>query len=312
MAGAAQQRSLAAWAWVAVAAAAIFELFFHHAVLAAIPSDASWDQAAAFVRARHTDADRIVSAPEWVDPIVRQRLGDLSSLREAAPPDLAGFHRVWEVGLSDATTRSDPPALEHAFGGVRVRMWPMESPEVLYDFVDALPDAKVRVQAGEDFISCPWVRAKPGRGGLERGPMMPAERFVCDRRRRWLWVGATILTDLDLAPRRCIWQHPSGPDPVQTVFADVPIGPRLVVHGGIDYQVERDRAHAPVALEVWIDDVLAGTLLHRDGDGWSTLEIDTSSLLGKRASVRFDTTTPDPTARLFCYAASIQSAGSDE
>lgn len=295
-----------------VAAAALFELIAHRAVLARIPSHDSWEQAAAFVRARHTDGDRIVAAPEWTDPIVRHLLGDLDSLRAAAPPDWAGFTRVWELGIRDATTRSDPPALEQTFGRVRVRMWAIESPEVLYDFVEALPGAEVRFVTDEGLAPCRWMRAKPGRGGLERGPMMPAERFVCDRTRRWLWVGTTILTDLDLAPRRCIWQHPAGPEPVQTIFSDVPLGPRLVVHGGIDYQVERERKHAPVTLRVWIESSLAGELVHRDGDGWSRLDIDTSALSGTRASVRFETTSPDPTARLFCYAASIQSAGSHE
>jgi len=139
--------------------------------------------------------------------------------------------------------------------------------------------------------------------------MKPAQRFECDSRRPWAWVGATILADLDLRPRRCIWQHPSGDGPVRTTFRDVPLADTLVVRAGVDYQVERRRKHAPVILRVFIDDVLAGELVHRDGDGWTGFEIDTTQTRGASAAVRFETTASDPTARLFCYAASTQAEG---
>jgi hypothetical protein len=94
-------------------------------------------------------------------------------------------------------------------------------------------------------------------------------------------------------------------------FADVPMGERFVVHGGIDYHTERYRRHEPVTLRVFIDDRLAGELVHEDGDGWSSNEIDTSQLAHTRATVRFETTAEDPTARLFCWAASTRAAGID-
>ncbi|MGB8222104.1 MAG: hypothetical protein WCF10_05930, partial [Polyangiales bacterium] len=82
---------------------------------------------------------------------------------------------------------------------------------------------------------------------------------------------------------------------------------RLVVHGGIDYNNERQRVHGPVVLRVWIDDRLAGELIHHDGDGWSGIEIDTSELALDRAVVRFETTADNPSARLFCWSASTRS-----
>jgi hypothetical protein len=117
-----------------------------------------------------------------------------------------------------------------------------------------------------------------------------------------------VLTDLTLQPRRCIWQHPAGEDPVRTTFEDVPLEGELVVHAGIDYQVERREAHSPVTLRVFVDDALVGSLVHRDGDGWSELRIDTSGY-PTTARVRFETSASDPAARWFCYAASVQ-AGS--
>jgi len=294
----------AAWVWVPIAALAVFELLAHPIFGASTPSDESWNAAAAFVRERYQTSDRIVGAPAWVDPIVRNQLGDLLSLRMAAPPDTAGIDRVWELSIRDARGRDEPAALEQEFDGVHVRMWSLPGDELIYDFVQEISSAKVELVGADRSKACPWVAARQAPGGLERGPMTPRERFVCDPRRPWLWVGATVLADLELEPRRCIWQHPAGPDPVRVTFTDVPLGDRLLIRGGIDYQAERRRAHAPVTLRVFINDRMAAELVHEDGDGWSGLEIDTSELPRDPAIVRFETTADDPTSRLFCWSAS--------
>ena len=304
MATAARNPGLAAWVWVPIAALAVFELVAHSTIEAAIPSDASWEAAAAFVRARYRPADRIAGAPAWVDPIVRQRLGDLLSLRMAAPPDSAGIDRLWELSIRGARSRDEPPALEQEFDGVHVRMWTLLGDELVYDFAEEIAGAKVELVGADRSEVCPLVAARQMPGGLERGPMTPRKRFVCDPRRPWLWVGATVLSDLDLQPRRCVWQHPAGRDPVRVTFTEVPLGDRLLIHGGIDYQIERRRNHGPVTLRVWINERMAAELVHEDGDGWESLEIDTSELPPEPATVRFETMADDPTARLFCWSAS--------
>lgn len=306
MAEAGRKLSLDTWAWVWIAGLAIFELLAHPWVQAAIPTDESWEAASAFVRSRYEPGDQLVSAPAWTDPIVRHYLGDLLPLRAAASSDLAGIERVWELSIRDATTREEPPALEEQFDEVYVRMWPVSSDEVVYDFVENVEHARVELVTSEESRACPWKAQRPSRGGLGYGPMTPDERFVCDPRRPWLWVGATVLQDLELQPRRCVWQHPSGRDPVRVTFTDAPLGERLVVHAGIDYNAERKREHGPVTLRVFVDDELAGELIHRDGDGWSGTEIDTSALGLSRAEVRFETTADDPSARLFCWSASAR------
>jgi hypothetical protein len=297
---------------VLIAGLAVFELVTQPVIDAAIPSDASWEAASAFVRARYQPADVIVAAPSWVDPVVRAHLGDLLSLRAAAPSDPAGVRRVWEVGIRGATTRDSAPALEEDFAGVRVRMWPVSAETVVYDFVEEIEHAQVELVRADRLQPCPWMSVSPARGGLGQGPMAPGERFVCDPRRPWLWVGATVLADLELHPRRCIWQHPAGTDPVRVTFPDAALGERLLIRGGIDYNNERRRAYSPVTLRVWINDRLEGELVHRDGDGWSGIDIDTSELGLARARVRFETTTNDTKARLFCWAASTQTASIDE
>jgi len=310
VAEAGRKLSLAAWVWVLIAGLAVFELVAHPLTRAAVPSDESWEAASAFVRARYQASDRIVAAPSWADPIVRSQLGDLLSLRAAAPGDPAGIDRVWELGIRGATTRHESPALQRDFDGVRVRMWPVSSDEVLYDFVENIENAEVELVVTDGSKPCSWMSAPPAPGGLGHGPMTPTERFVCDPQRPWLWVGATVLQDLELQPRRCIWQHPAGADPVRVTFSDVPLGERLVIRGGIDYQSERRRAHSPVTLRVWIDDQLNGELVHHDGDGWSGIDVDTSGLGLESAEVRFETTANDPTARLFCWSASTQAGRS--
>lgn len=304
MAKAGQKKSLAAWAWVLIAAIAVLEPLADLSIRGGVPSDESWEAASAFVREHYQATDRIIGAPVWVDPIVRSRLGDLLSLHAAAPSDLAGFDRVWELGIRGASTSEEPPDLEESFGDVRVRMWILPSDEVLYDFVEEIEHAKVELVGAEKSHACPWMSGRAADGGLGRGPMPPVERFVCDPKRPWLWVGATVLADLDLQPRRCIWQHPAGTEPVRVIFPDAQIGERLMIHAGIDYHAERERVHGPVALRVWIDDRLAGELIHHDGDGWSGMEIDTSGIDLERASVRFETSADDPSARLFCWSAS--------
>lgn len=312
MAEAGRKQTLAGWVWVWVAGLALFELVAHPVIQARAPRDEAWRKAAAFVRPRAGSADRIVAAPAWADPIVRRELGDLMSLRTAAPPDDAGIERIWELSIRDHTTRSDAPELEEQLGPIRVRMWPVSAPRVVYDFVAEIERARVSFETPDGERECPWIDGRPDPGGLERGPMRPKGRFHCDPRLPWAWVGPTVLADLDLAPRRCIWQHPLGERPVRAAFSDVPLGETLVVSAGVDYQVARRRDHAPVTLSVFVDDVLRGELVHRDGDGWTTLTLDTADVAGKRAHVRFETTTSDPTARLFCYAASTQSGGSGD
>jgi hypothetical protein len=293
---------------VLVAAVAVFELAAHARIVAEIPSDQSWEAASAFVRARFRARDRIIAAPAWADPIVRNHLGDLLNLQSAAPADFGGVGRIWELGIRGAEERRESVELDERFGAVRVRMWPVSSAPPIYDFVEEVERAKVELLGAEGSKPCTWTRARSSSGGLGHGPMTPEARFICDPSRPWLLVGATVLTDLDFHPRRCVFQHPAGVDPVRVTFEDAPLGERLVVHGGIQYESERSRDHEPVTLRVWIDGRLAGELVHQDGDGWMGMEVDTSTLGPERAEVRFETTAPNPDARVFCWSASSRSA----
>lgn len=305
-------RKAAQWLWLVVAAVATCELTAGLWIHAQVPRAASWEAASELVRARFEPGDRIVAAPGWVDPIVRFHLGDLLTLQSAAPSDMAGFDRVWELSIRDASTRDAPADLDARFGRVRARMWRISSDPMGYDFVEHVQQARVDWVRDTGSAECPWRDTRAGPGGLGRGPMAPERRFVCDPAQPWLWVGATVLADRSLRPRRCVWQHPAGPAPVRVTFSDVPLSDRLVIHGGIDYEHERWGRGSPVTLQVWVSNHLVGELVHRDGDGWSTLEIDTTPFASERVAVRFETTTEDPTGRLFCWSASTRSGGASD
>lgn len=303
MAKAERKLNPAAWGWLLIAGLAAFELLAQPLIHAAVPSDGSWSDAAAFVRERFEPGDRIVAAPSWVAPIVREQLGDLTSLETAAPAGLGGIRRVWELGIRGKSSRDDAAELEESFGEVRVRRWSVPSREPVYDFVEELERARVSVATSQGERACPWSRARTTPGGLGHGPMAPARRFVCDPDRPWLWVGASVLTDLELEPRRCVYQHPAGVDPVRVRFEDVPLGTALLLGAGLDYEHERWLQYAPVRLRVWVDEELVGELVHQDGDGWTRLELDTGKLGKERADVRFETTSENPRARNFCWSA---------
>lgn len=134
------------------------------------------------------------------------------------------------------------------------------------DLLDLLPEATVS-QGGR---SCPWTLHRMRQtGGLGRGALVPTRRFACDRRIPWLYVGPTVLEDLDLNLRHCIWHHPTDGDPMVVRFPRVPSSGTLVIEAGLDYHRERDRFGSPVTLAVATNGKALGKLVHRDGDGWT-------------------------------------------
>ena len=187
-----------------------------------------------------------------------------------------------------------------------MRRWAADTDTVVYDFVDHVPSATVSLVTPDGPQACPWGPAGNHGGGLGRGPLEPAERFVCDPQRPWLWVAPTVTVDLDLLPRRCVWQHPAGKDPVRSTFTRVPLGEKLVLDAGLYYSSERKRELAPVTVRVLIDGKPSGELVHHDGDGWARTEIDTSQRKGHVATVSIETVTDRPFQRTLCWAATTR------
>ena len=70
------KRPLPLLPWLALLAFPLVEVSAHAVTRARVPSGDDFGAAAAFVRGEFRPHDAIVAAPAWVDPIVRQVLGD--------------------------------------------------------------------------------------------------------------------------------------------------------------------------------------------------------------------------------------------
>jgi hypothetical protein len=301
-------------AWLLLVGLAIAEVIALRVREARVPTERDWQQAAELVRKNHDSSDAIVVAPTWADPLLRLHLGDRITAKVAGRADLAAFERLWVLSIRGARAEEAPyraADFRSTFGGVTVERFDFGPTPVVMDFVDALPSASVEIANGKAQTNCPWNAQVAGaaRGGLGFGPVFPRQRFVCDEKRPWLWVGSTIIEDLSLAPRRCIWQHPQGREPVSVTFHDVHLGKRLVLYGGLDYHHERDEVGAPVTMRVFVSGREIGRMVHRDGDGMKRVVIDTQrSNVGLRGDLRFEVTSPAPNRRSFCWTGSIQDA----
>lgn len=302
-----------AW-WLGLVLLAIVEVVGHFVIQARVPEEPSWSEAAAFVRDGQRPTDLVEVAPEWADPVLREHLGDVISLAEAGYSDRAGFERLWAVSIRGHDPPAPPagePELDRYFGRVRVRRWDLGPSPVLYDFVDHVRDAKVVMVEGGSERPCRWQAAGAARGGgLGAGAMTPGARHQCDPRRAWLWVGETVTEDLDLEPRRCIWQHPAGMEPIGATFENVPLGDRLIFYGGLYYEHERMLEHGPIHVTVRVNGEEAGRMIHRDGDGWKRMEVDPQQVVGEdgpeRGDVTVEVVAPDPHLRTFCWAATTR------
>ena len=280
-----------------------------------VPSEQDWSRAAEYVRREMKGKDAVAVAPNWADPLLRLYLGDRISAKMAGRSDLDGYERLWVLSIRGARAPEAPrpdPDGEEMFGRVRVERYDLGPSSVLLDLADALPSARVEMRKDGIDQMCPLRTFPPAvaRGGLGAGVLAPRQRFQCDFDRPWLWVGTTVIESLDLSPRHCVWTHPQGRDPISINYANVPLGNRLVLYGGLDYHDERDQNKAPIELRVLVNGREVDRFVHRDGDGMARYEVDFSRKLGHelpvRGDLRLEVTTQEPFRRSFCWTGTLQ------
>jgi hypothetical protein len=253
----------------------------------------------------------VTAAPRWADPLMRAAVGDLLDVQSAGRSDLAPFRRLWALSIRGHRPDEAPPsAPEHVatFGRVRVERWSLPAVHIAYDFVEHIAEAEVVwIERGETR-PCRFVRGgRPQGGGLGTGPITPGERHVCDPSRPWLWVGATVEEDLAMRPRRCVWQHPSGPEPVRATFRDVPLGDSLVLYAGLWWEHERTMDGGPVDVVVRLEGEEIGRLHHIDGDGWKRVDVAIPEARRRgRGTIAIDVSAPNPHFRTLCWAATTR------
>ena len=299
--------------WLVFLLIPLIEVARHFVVRSRVPAEEDWIEAIEHARERWQERDLILSAPGWTDPILRHHGGDLLPLAATGRSDLASFERLWLLSIRGRRSPEAParaPDEERRFGRVHLMRWDLGPSPVLADLTDQWRSARVTLglaePGGAGAIACPLRRMPLGMGGLGQGPMLPIERFVCDPRRPHLGLAATVTEDLELRPRRCLWQHPEGERPMRATFEDLPLGSRIVLHGGLYYESERNLVGGPVDVRLEVNGEEVGHMVHRDGDGWKRMEALTGAPPGARGAITIDVRARDPRHRTFCWAATTR------
>ena len=281
-----------------------------------VPAESDWASAAEHVRAELAPKDAVTVAPGWADPLLRLYLGDRMTAKISGRSDLSAFERLWVLSIRGGRAPDAPrrePDFSETFGRVRVERFDFGPSKVLVDLPDAIQTAQVtrRVEGIDDVCVLRTFPPTVMAAGLGGGVVPPRQRFQCDFERPWLWVGPTIIESLDLSPRRCIWTHPQGADPISITYPSIPLGTRVVLYGGLDYHDERDQDKGAISLRVYVGDREVGNFVHRDGDGMARYEIDLRKALGaalpQTGDLKLQISAVDTYRRSFCWAGTTQS-----
>ncbi|MGE0790741.1 MAG: hypothetical protein AB7S26_34020 [Sandaracinaceae bacterium] len=311
----ARPRTARSLGWLALLALGVVELLGYFVIQSRVVTDDEWAAAAERVRAEWREGDIIAPAPGWTDPLVRRELGDLITLAAAGRDSTDGYDRLWTISARGFLPDEAPdraPELDEEVGRLRVMRWSLDGPRVLYRFSEHLRAARASIRTHGEDRPCGWENSgRPRGGGLGAGPIVPAERFVCDPARSWLWIGVTMQDDLDIEPRYCIWNHPQGLEPIRLTFGSVALGDELVFAGDYYYEHERNLEHGPVEVSVSLGDTPIGQMTHRDGDGWKRMVLSThvpSRGDARAGNVTFEVRAGDPTLRTFCWSAYTREA----
>ncbi len=243
--------------------------------------------------------DGVALLPFWAD---RGKLF-LHGLPLIALPDLANeadierFPRLWVLAqpdlprsqasrmlarLDQKLTRRDPPK---RFGSLSLSLYePKEGRAGSYDFLARLADAQVDV-GGDNPQPCDAIS-----GG-----------FRCPRG-QWNYV-APEWHEFDFLPRRCLWAHPVGAEPLEIHYSQVPLrggvrGAFALIGGAAEIQ----RA-APVDLSIDVDGELSTLELSPGDPGWHPFELGLPGLAAGTHDVTFRVTASDAGNRHFCFDA---------
>jgi hypothetical protein len=292
--------------WLAVPLVGLAELGAHFHFARSAPRIDEWGALREPVAALRQNAELVVVAPGWADPLARQALGDtLMPLSDVARPDETGYARAIEISALGARA---PELLgwrtvsEARHGRFTLRTLENPAPaRVVFDFVDAVGPEKLAVFEGA--APCRWNPAAPvSNGALGGNPTFPAQRFMCPGG-DWFFAGVTVIDDdREYRPRRCIWAHPAPGGPLRLVFSGVPLGAKIRGFGGMPWLIFRDGQGAPIELEVKVDGRSLGVHVHRDAQGWAPFSFETGRA-GQTASVELEVRSADIKDRHFCLQA---------
>ena len=283
--------------------ASLLELGAHAVQIRSAVPASDWAASRDYVAAQAKPEDLVVFAPRWVDPIGRQTFGpEVATIARESPPDASRFPRAYEVSIRGAHA----PTLEgwrrgrvQRFGAITVSAWDNPAPvRLIDDLVTRVDPEHLRVSRGD--VECPFAHGLPQSGGLGFGPGVPADRFNCPG---GSFVGVSVVADLDYFPHRCIYAPPPGSAPLRLRFLDLHLGRALHGHHGLYVEAERGRKGVPVTIAFKVGDSILGSLVHRDGEGWKSFELDTSEIAGKSVELDVEINAPGGDRRMYCFEA---------
>lgn len=297
------------YAWIAVPALAIAELVSHQYFSTRAPRPADYEQLTPAIATLRRNAEPVVVAPRWAEPLVRSALGDsLMPVSDIGRPDESAYPRAIEVavlGQSASELSSWRTTKSERVGPFEVRVRENPKPAApTYRFVDAVDSGRAAVFDDADAERSPCRydrRARAKAGNLPDPPAFPKERYACVGGEPF-FVGATVIDDPEYRPRRCIWAHPPERGARIIEFENVPLGGSIYGYTGVPWLILRDGLGPPVELTVSIDDREIGRVLHADTDGWRKFVLATGKA-GARGRVTFRVASSSAANRQFCFYA---------
>jgi hypothetical protein len=250
-------------------------------------TDKDWAAAASQVRAGFRQGDLIVAAPAWSDPLLRLHLGDLVPMPVAARMDAARYGRIWEISQRGArasdTLGATATSVERR-GALTVRLWQRPAASVRFDLV-------------REWRRGSMSLVTPDRGEVPCG--LAGDRFQCAP-------GPALkpeLVEVDTTLRNALALDPVERATVALEFTDVPLGRELAVATGLHNVWLRKAGQGKVAMRVYVDGRMLGTVEATSSSGWSERRFDVPAEPGKTGKLRFEITTDNAHARHFGFAA---------
>jgi hypothetical protein len=222
------------------------------------------------------------------------------------------FPRAFEIAQGGARrpeTAGFKVASERSQGGLVVRVLENPTPPNVKDDLlahVAKDKMAVAVKSGDRELECRFVEG-PGQAG-PWGPATPPRRFQCPHGN----VGAILMPDLGYAHRHCLYAPvPDASSRLRIQFYDVKFGQSLRFFHGLHVEGERYKKGAPIDVTFKVPVTTKergehereyGRAVHKDGDGWSSAEVDTRELAGITGDLVVEIRAASPQDRLYCFA----------
>lgn len=278
--------------------------YFRHSA----PSEADWELVEPRVKSLYQPGDWVSVAPAWAEPLLRHQLGaSYFPVDLVGRPDNDGLRRailLSFMGQEERVLWSWELRQTERFGPFTLRVYENPNPEpAKARLLDWVKPGRLEVLVGVpgDEKSCVYTERAPViTGGLGGSPTLPSARFTCAGGEPYV-VAVTTIDDEHFEPRRCIFAHPSPAGPLTLTFHEVPLGKKLVGHGGLPWLISRDGAGTPVELTASVDGEHLGQKVFVDQEGFRRVEWNTRRFEGTSVELELVVTSKSSKNREFCF-----------